>query len=197
MYLVVDVETSDLLKRDVSLADPSQPWAVSIAALLCEPDGTDRDFFATRIRADGRQIRADAQNVHGITSREAGRNGVSELTALGMLIGLAANATYCIGHGIDFDRQVIESLLIRRDKATKMWTRPGLVFVDTMLAGVPVCRIPSGRDDNQFKWPSLDELLATLNLPPRPQPHTAWGDVQATKAAFFALRASNVLEVAA
>lgn len=195
MVLVVDIETSDLLKPGLPLSDSAQPWVCEIAALLCSPEGIDRDFFSTRIRADGRTIRDQARAVHGIGSREAGRSGVSEVTALGFLIGLAAQATICVGHNIEFDRKVIEGVLLRRAKDTATWVRPGLMTVCTMTAGAPFCRLSTA--SGQSKYPTLDELLSALSLPHRPSPHTAWGDVQATKAAYFALRARNVLEAVA
>lgn len=199
MLLIVDSETSDLLKPDLPLGDPGQPWVVSLAAQLCAMDGTVRDFFHVRIRADGRQVRPGAHAVHGISSREAARSGVSEVTAFGMLIGFAAQATYAVGHGIDgFDRRVVESGLISLGKDTAMWTRPGLQFIDTMLVAVPVCQIPSGRDDGQFKWPSLDEASEIiLNEPRREGAHSAWDDCDRARRLFLALRERNCVEIAA
>jgi DNA polymerase III epsilon subunit-like protein len=197
VILFCDVESSDLLRGDLPLGDPAQPWCVSIGAELATNDGESVDFFSTRIRSDGRMIRSCATEVHGITSRQAARQGVSELAALGMLMGFAAQAKIVVGHGIDFDRKVIESQLLRLGKDARMWVRPGLQFVCTMLAAVAICRIPGTGSDGQFKWPKLDETLAALGLPPRPSPHTAWSDLQSTKAAYFALKARNLLEVAA
>lgn len=199
MLLIFDLETSDLLRRDLPLEDPAQPWVVSIGAQLCAMDGAVRDHFHARIRADGRQVRAGAQAVHGVSSRDAARSGVSETVALGMLIGFAAQATYCAGHGIEgFDRKVVESCLIRLGKDTRMWTRPGLQFVDTMLLATPVCRIPSGRDDGQFKWPSLDEACeAILGEPRREGNHSAYEDCDRARRLFIALRERNVVEIAA
>lgn len=199
MLLFFDLETSDLLRRDVPLGDPAQPWIVSIGAQLCAMDGMLRDHFHARIRADGRQVRAGAQAVHGVSSRDAARTGVSETVGLGMLIGFAAQATYCAGHGIEgFDRQVVESVLLRLGKDTRMWTRPGLQFFDTMKLATPVCRIPSGRDDGGFKWPSLDEaLFELLGEPARGGFHSAYEDCDRARRLFLALRERNVVEIAA
>lgn len=199
MILVVDSETSDLLKADLPLGDAAQPWIVSLAAQLCTPEGLVRDFFHIRIRADGRQVRTGAQAVHGISTREAARHGVSEVTAFGMLIGFAAQASYAVGHGIDsFDRRVVESGLIRLGKDTRMWTRAGLQFIDTMLVAAPVCKIPSGRDDGQFKWPSLDEACQSiLDEAPREGAHSAYDDCDRARRLFLALRERNCVEIAA
>lgn len=199
MLLFVDCETSDLLKKDLPLADPSQPWCVSLAAELCDDDGTTRDFLHTRIRSEGRMVRPGAKAVHGINSVDAGRDGVSETAALGVLIGFAAQASTVVGHGVDFDRKVIEGVLIRRGKDTRMWVRPGLSFVDTMLAATPVCRLPHDPPSasGQFKWPSLDSACeAILHELPRAGHHSAWDDCQRAKRLYFALRQLNVLEAA-
>lgn len=199
MLLFIDTETSDLLKKDLPLSDPSQPWACAIAADLCDDDGTTRDFLHTRIRSEGRMIRAGAKAVHGISSSDAGRDGVSETAALGVLIGFAAQVSVVIGHGVSFDRQVIEGLLIRRGKDTRMWMRAGLCFVDTMLAATPVCRLPHDPPSasGQFKWPSLDSACeAILHELPRSGYHSAWDDCQRTKRLYFALRELRVLEAA-
>lgn len=197
MFLAIDVESSDLLKRTLPLDDAAQPWPVSLAAILCDDDGTEQDFFHTRIRSDGRMIRPGAQAVHGIGSSAAGRHGVSEVAALGMLVGFAAQATRLIGHAIEFDRDVIIATLRRLDKDDRMLVRPGLELVDTMKAAAPVCRIPSGRDDGQFKWPTLDEACATvLGEAPRTGPHNAYDDALRARRLYLALVARNVLEAA-
>lgn len=198
MLLVIDTETSDLLKRDVPLHDPSQPWCVAVAAQLCDGDGLALDFIHARIRSDGRQVRPGAERIHGISSRAAARSGISEVVALGVLCGFAAQAEYLIGHGVSFDRQIVESLLLRRGKDTKLWVRPGLSEICTMKTATALCRIPSGRDDNQFKWPSLDEACETiLGEPRREGYHSAYDDCDRARRLFLALRERNCVEVAA
>lgn len=198
MLLFVDLETSDLLKRDLPLDDPSQPWAVTIAAELTDLNGKTRDFFYTRIRADGRRVRDGAAAVHGISSAQAGRDGVNEIAALAMLCGFAAQANYVVGHAIDFDRKVVESLLLRLRKDPKVWVRPGLEFICTMKTATSVCKIEPkvARDDGSYKWPSLDEACEIiLNEPRREGAHDAWDDVQRAKRLFLALRSHNLIEV--
>lgn len=195
--LYFDCESSDLLKRDLPLDDPAQPWAVSIAALL-EVDGVQTDHVHLRIKAEGRHIRPAAEAVHGISSRAAAKGGISEVAALGVLCGLAAQAQVVVGHGIDFDRQVIEGCLMRRGKETRLWTRPGLEFQDTMKAATPFCRIPTDREDGGFKWPALDEACTQLlGEDPRGHVHGAWDDMQRVRRLHRWLMERGALEVAA
>ncbi len=195
--LFVDCETSDLLKRDLPLDDPSQPWCVSIAAVLTVPGRRDQDFHLP-IRAEGRKIRIGAEKVHGVSSREAAMHGVPEVAVLSVLCWLAAQAECVVGHGIDFDRDVITSILLRRGKSSKLWTRPGLTFHDTMKLATPFCRIPSVFDDGGFKWPSLDEACSILlGEPPREGGHAAADDLARTRRVWAWLQDHNAVEEAA
>lgn len=190
MILFVDLETSDLLKPRLPLSDPSQPWAVTVAAELCGIDGAPIAFFHDQVRSEGRPVKAGAEAVHGVSSRQAARDGTNEVVILGHLCGLAARALYLVGHSIEFDRKVIESLLIRRGKDTRLWTRPGLQTLCTMKAATAFCQIKSDppRDDNSYRWPSLDAACLTLlGEPTRQGAHSAWDDMQRAKRLFFAL----------
>lgn len=198
LIMVCDTETSDLPKYELPKGDPTQPWIVSAAAQLCSDDGKMIDHFSSRVLANGRHIRPGAEAVHGITTRSAGRFGISELTVLGVIIGFASQATIVTGFGLEFDRWIIESNLLRLNKDTRMWVRPGLEFVDLMKACAPVCRIPSGRSDGQFKWPTLDEACEIiLGMPPREGDHIVWDDTERARLLYFALRERKILETAA
>lgn len=201
MILFVHLATSDHFKRGLPLTDPSQPWIVALSAELADAEGHALDFLSVRVRAaPGRKIREGAESHHGITSREAARSGISEIVALGMLCGLAAQAKYIVGHGIEFDRLVVESVLLRSGKDSRLWTRPGLEHLDTMTTAAPFCRIVPDppREDGQYKWPTIDEAAgALLGEAPRSPPFRHWDDVQLTKRIFFALQSRQAYELAA
>lgn len=197
MLMVCDVETSDLPRKDLPRGDPGQPWITSAAAMLCQPDGTVVDHFHCRVRSDGRSVRPGAEAVHGISTRSAGRNGVSETTVLGLIAGFADQATHIIGHGIAFDRGIIEDNLVRLNKSTRLFTRTGITFVCTMLASVPVCRLPNPNDfgTGGFKWPTLDEACQIiLGMAPREGFHSAWDDVDRARRLFLELRNRGIVE---
>jgi hypothetical protein len=128
LLLFVDTETSGLFKKNLPLDSDQQPWVVSLAAELCDDVGRQIASINTGIRANGRKITEDARAVHGVSSALAGRTGVSELAALGVLCGresLASQARYVIGHGVSFDRDVITSVLARNKRDATTWVRPG------------------------------------------------------------------------
>lgn len=197
MALLVDIETSDLLRADLPLSDPAQPWACAVAAELCREDGTAVDFISTRIKSEGRAIRAGAEAVHGVSTRMAARAGVSEVAALAILCDFAAQADCLVGYGVPFDRKVVESLLLRRGKDARMWVRPGLQVVDLIPACTAICKLPSEHPSGGYKWPSLDEACERiLRLLPRPGHHNAWDDLVRTKGLWMELRERGALEVA-
>lgn len=195
--LFVDAETSDLLKKHLPLDDDAQPWCVSLAAQLDVP-GQRPQFFNLAIKAEGRKIREGAERVHGVSSRSAAKHGMSEVVVLGALCNLAAQAECVVGHGIGFDRDVITGVLARKGKDSRLWTRPGLAFHDTMLAATPFCRLPSEHEDGGFKWPSLDQACEILlGEPPRDGFHDQWDDLQRTRRLWAWLQEHNAVEVAA
>ncbi len=201
MILLLDLETSGLIKKGLPLDSPEQPWCVSLAAELCDSEGNTLALLSTGIRANGRKIADDARKVHGISSAISGRTGVSELAALGVLCGresFASQALWCVGHGISFDRDVVISLLARHGRDPASWTRPGLQFCDTMTAAAPFCRIPSEHESGGYKWPSLDECcVRLLGEQPREGTHSAIDDLSRTKRLFFWLRSHNAFEMEA
>jgi hypothetical protein len=183
MLLFVDIEASGLIQRDLPLGDPAQPWVVEMAAELVGLDGVRKAGFVDQIKAEGRQV-AEGR---AITSRQW-EDGSSEVAVLGHLCQLAARATYLVGHGIAFDRTVVESLLIARGKDTRLWVRPGLESRCTMRAATPFCRMPhvEPKERGGFRWPSLDEAAEILcGLPPGPR--SAESDLAKTKAVYFEL----------
>lgn len=201
MLLFIDCETSGLIKRNLPLDSAEQPWCCQIAAELCDEVGNQLACLNTRIRANGRTIDEGARNVHGVSSALAGRTGVSELSALGVLCGresLASQARYAIGHGIEFDRDVVTSVLARHGRDATTWTRPGLEFIDTMKAAAPFCKLPSDHDSGGYKWPSLDEACQILlGESPRVGHHDAWSDITRCKHLFFWLRLRGAFEMEA
>jgi len=196
MILIFACATSDVLRTDLSLDDPGQPWICEIAAELIDAQGNPLASFWSPVKSEGRKIRDGAAAVHGISSRDAAKRGISEISALGMLVGLAAQARYAVGHGIQFDKDVVTSLLMRLGKKPDIWTRPGLSFLDTMIPATAACKIPSEHESGTYKWPSLDEAgTIILGEEPRDGHHSARDDVQRTKRLFLELKRQNLIEV--
>ena len=203
MLLFIDVETSGLLRRDLPPDDPGQPWVISLAAELCDVDGNQLAIINTAIRANGRTISEGARAVHGVSSRDAGHTGISELAALAVLCGresFVSQATHLIGHNIDFDVGVIEGVLLRCGREASALRRPGLQTACTMKAATPFCKIAPAkpRDDGSYKWPSMNECRTMLlGKPANDGLHGALQDMLDAKELYFWLRERGAFEVVA
>jgi DNA polymerase-3 subunit epsilon len=196
-FLFFDIETSDLLRRDIPLGDQNQPWIVSIAAELVDSDGNHIAGMDTKIRSDGRRIRAGAEEVHGISNRAAARSGRNEIVALGFLIGLATEADYAVAYTGEFSRDCVSSVLMRRGKSVEIWCRPGLQFIDCKQAAAPFCKIPAPGDKGGYARPPLAIAVKNIldeDIPERPEPRQK---IQYTKRIFFKLLELKALDIAA
>lgn len=201
MLLFVDCETSGLLKKNLPLEDPNQPWVVSLAAQLCDGTGNELAAIRTGIRANGRAIASDASAVHGISSRKAAYTGVAEKSALRLLCGkesFVSQARYVVGHGMQFDKAVITSLILRNGWDASVWTRPGVEFCCTMLAAAPFCKLASEHESGSYRWPSLDDACRILlGEEPRAGAHDAWDDLRRCRSLFFWLRGRGAFDLEA
>lgn len=197
--LFINCQTSGLFKKGLALDDPNQPWVCSIAAELTNDSGDQLAAIRTGIRAGDRKVTEGAQKVHGISSQLASRTGVSELSALGVLCGresFASQARYVVGHGLQFDKDVITSVLARNGRDAKTWVRAGLQFIDTMTAAAPFCKLKSEHESGAYRWPNLDEACKVLlGEEPRAGVHDAWNDLHRCKALFFHLRERGAFDL--
>jgi DNA polymerase III subunit alpha len=196
MIVALDLETSGLPAANAEIGSQQYPWAVSAACVLFNFDGRDLAIFGSRIRADGRTISPGAQAIHGISAREAGRSGIPEVIALGVVCSYAAEARYIVGFNIDFDRKILESALIRLGKDPRKITRPGLQLVDLMKPAAAFCRLPSEHHSGGYKWPTLSDALQKIrNERPRTGQHDALRDAMAAKRLFLSLHHRKALDV--
>ncbi len=179
MLLVVDTETSGLLRDDLPADDPSQPHLVQLGAQLFDRQGARRANLTTLIKPEGWSIEPQAEAVHGISAQTCQRYGVSVVFALGVLQGLVACSTRVVAHNMNFDRKVIAAAIHRAGGQGLWWSRAGGRMVCTMEAATPVLKL-EGKFGHKF--PSLAEAMAGL-CPAFPfdERHDAEADVMATR----------------
>jgi DNA polymerase III epsilon subunit-like protein len=198
VILSIDCETSNLPTREMAVTDKQYPWPVRIGAALFDDNGRDQAIFSTGIRADGRSIAPDAQNVHGISTRQANKSGIPELVALSVICHLASEASLLVGFNVEFDRDILVAAIIRHDQDPRRLLRPGLRLVDLMKPCAPFCKLPTDHDSGSYRWPSLDDASRILlGEEERTGPHTDWDDLQRAKRLFFWLRDRGALDIAA
>jgi hypothetical protein len=198
--LILDLETNGLVRRDLDLDDPGQPFAVRIAAEHVLRNGRRMNAIDLTVKPDGRPMKAGAEAVHGISGRMAQQWGLRENTALIFLAELARVVEVVVTFST-FDPIIIESLMLRLEKSLgkptgtfrNRWIRPGLVFLNVQHPSAQqVCKIPATWDPADMKWPTLDEAsMAILGEPPREGEHDAWDDLGRLRRIFFKLAADG------
>lgn len=200
--LAIDLETSGLPPKGVSIGDPQYPWMVEVGAVLfplpsLPPADAGEFIFSTRvIAADGRQIQAGAAAVHGITTRDAGRFGVSEVVALGVICGYARNARWITGFNVAFDRDIVHSALILLKKDPTAFTRRGLQIVDLLPPATAACKLPSDHESGGYRWPKLSTAMnMLLGEEPSEGKHRALPGAQSAQRLFAFLHARGMLDI--
>ncbi len=205
MILFLKIDTSGLIRRDLPLRDPLQPWAVKVAAELTDASGERLNAIDLLIKADGRSIKPKAQEVHGIDARQAEQIGVKEAYALAILADLAGKASVAVSYAA-FDTVVIDSLLLRmavshgkhEEIYLRRWRRPGLAFLNLQAPACQVaCAIPD-TETEEYRWPTLDEACGRLLGEEEPnEDHTVWRELERARRLYFHLREKGHFEDAA
>lgn len=199
--LFLDIESSGLYRKDLSIDDPAQPWAQEIAAALCNDAGMMINFFRFIVKADGRTAKEGAVKVHGITALASSQIGIPEPRVLGALTDMLKTAPMDVALRVvtfgDFDGKVLSSLFARfalsQNKPSNAFDRlflrrPYIEFVNLQHPFCQqACKLPSEFEDGgDFKWPSLEEACEImLGMPPREGLHDAWEDVLRLKGLYF------------
>lgn len=189
--LLLDTKTSGLYLENLKMDDPQQPWVPSLAAALITKAGTFVSHMSFLIKAEGRKIKANAFNEHGITDVACSQYGVPEPRVLGLLTDLLKTAPMSalrvVTYG-DLDPKILGSLLARfaisQNKPSttfdRLWlARPGIELIDIMKPyAQQVCKLPPTVEGLDYKWPSLSEAAEiVLARPPRPGLSDAWDDL--------------------
>jgi DNA polymerase III epsilon subunit-like protein len=194
--LAIDTETTGLFDKKLAIDAPEQPHILQLGAVLFAGDGsvvTRIDGLLIKPRDDWHLARK-AEEVHGISLMKAKRYGVDEVMGLGLIVNLARTVRTVVGHGIEFDRDVIVSCLMRLGKSPELIRRPGLEWIDTMKIATQVCQLPGILDDGSFKYPKLSEASEHLLGKPQPTPHSAGADAALAGEIFFKLREMGLIE---
>lgn len=154
MILVIDAETSGLLRDDLPAESPEQPHLVQIGAHLFDPTYEPLCILETLIRPNGWSIEPEAYAVHGIDEARCSRFGIDVRVALAALQQMSVRARVIVAHHMNFDRKIIAAQLARIGSDGSWWQRQSAKFRCTMEMSVEHCRIPG---EFGLKYPSLAE----------------------------------------
>jgi DNA polymerase III subunit epsilon len=188
-FLVFDFETTGLIRDRLPDDHEDQPHPVSVAGILFDEDGTELKVLHRLVRPEGWVIPAAATAVHGITTEQALREGVSETHAVLALLSLADRADERIAHNEAFDSRIMAICLAR---LARRWLlqRHGC----TMAATRDICRLPptermiAAGYGHGYKAPKLTEAHEHVLGRPLEGAHDALADARGCMAVFLELR---------
>jgi len=186
MYLIFDTETTGLPKSFKAPVSDTDNWprVVQIAWQLHDEWGNlieQQDFL---IKPDGYNIPFESEQIHGISTELAEKEGQDLSLVLQKFNDVLDKAKFVVGHNIEFDRKVTGSEFYRKNIQTDLLQKKVL---DTMTEKTAtLCQLPGGRN-GRFKLPRLGELYNHLFQTDFVEAHNATADVEATARVFFEL----------
>lgn len=189
--LFYDTETTGLPNRSKGLTDPCQPRVTQLG-FLYEEDGKDVFELDTLIKPTGPewQISATAQALTGITREQCEAEGTPLGEVMDIFVDYAASADVLICHNVAFDSLIMqmEAKRLAPDLDDTRAIFEGSPHVCTMLAALPICRIPKKNPrQNGWKWPKLEEAYRYFYNEPLDGAHNAMVDILATRRVFRTL----------
>ena len=186
MYLIFDTETTGLPKRwNAPLTDTDNwPRCVQIAWQLHDAMGQCIEHQDFLIRPDDFNIPYDSEQIHGISTALAQKEGVPLLTVLETFNAAMAKAQFIVGQNVGFDLNIMGCEYYRMQVDTSLNEMPVLDTCTETTASL--CQIPGGRG-GKFKLPTLTELHQHLFDKPFAEAHNATADVEATTRCFLEL----------
>ena len=169
-------------------ATSNWPRVVQIAWVLLDIDrGTPLESVSCLVQPNGFTIPADAEEVHGISTERARREGSPLPQVLERFSGALARADCLVAHNVNFDTKVVGAEYVRQGHADPVAPKPSRC---TMTESTDYCQLP-GRYG--YKWPTLQELHEKLFAERFEDAHDAATDVRACTRCYLALRERGVM----
>ena len=186
MYLIFDTETTGLPKRwDAPVSDTDNwPRCVQIAWQLHDEMGGLIEQFDTLVRPEGFNIPYDSEQIHGISTDLALREGKPLEEVLKAFEETLGKTRFLVGQNVGFDINVMGAEFLRVLGQNPLEAYPVLDTCTEETA--ELCRLPGGRG-GKFKLPTLTELHQHLFGEPFEEAHNASADVEATTRCFLEL----------
>ena len=186
MYLIFDTETTGIPRNKYAPLTDFDNWPrlVQLAWQMHGPTGNLLNRGNLIVRPDGFDIPFKAQQVHGISTERATREGKALDDVLGAFMSDLESSSVIVGHNIEFDIAIIGAELLRRSKKNERLLQAKKF--DTSTETIAFCSLPGG-PGGRFKMPKLNELHQKLFAKDVLDAHDAAYDVEATARCFFEL----------
>ena len=185
MYLIFDTETTGLPRNWSAPLNDLDNWprVIQIAWQLHDVDGALIEAKDYLIQPRGFNIPFKAQDIHGISTDLALRDGLLLEEVIQKFVNVLARTKFLIGHNLKFDTNVLGAEFIRAGINPKLLEMPVLDTCTPRSAQVTKIK---GRG-NSFKIPKLSELHIKLFGEEFKEAHNATADVEASARCFWEL----------
>lgn len=192
MYLIFDTETTGIPRNKTAPLTDFENWPrlVQIAWQLHDFDGKLLTQQNHLVKPDGFDIPFKAEQVHGISTARAVKEGRDLLEVLNIFLRDLEKTKQLVGHNIEFDINIIGAEMLRQNLAPENFLQ--LPRVDTGIASIEFCQLAGGIG-GKLKMPRLEELYQKLFGQGFGDAHDASYDVDATAKSFFGLMKKKVI----
>lgn len=182
-YLIFDTETSGLPQKGAGLA--GQPWLLQLGAILLDEQYAPLEELNVLVNyGHDVPIHPKAAEAHGITNERCRAQGLPPSEVFLKFESMRRNAEVLVAHNKEFDDQIWATFAERLGQPT---CRPASYC--TMLAMVPIMRIPFKTKRPGWKWPNLMEAYGHVTGGQKfDGAHDAMADVRAVVEVFKWLR---------
>ena len=198
-YLFYDTETSGFITSKKTFDDPTQAFAVQLAALLCDSSGNELAEVNQIIKAKGRFIDPRTTEIHGITNEIADSKGIEENEVLEEYAKLLETEPMRICHNVKFDEKFLDQMFQRNLPKLTDYGRSRYYLENTLFCTMSDKRIKTWCDarnvKGHIKAPRLDELYQKLFEKDFEDAHDAMADTRATKDCFYELIKRGIIEI--
>jgi DNA polymerase-3 subunit alpha len=186
MYLIFDTETTGVPHNKTAPISDLENWPrlVQLAWQLHDAHGKLISIQNHIIKPDGFDIPFKAEQIHGISTARATREGVEVTKVLAAFQKDMDRAKVLVGHNIEFDINIIGAELLRKSLSTDALLNTDKV--DTGIVSIEYCQLAGGVG-GKLKMPRLLELHEKLFGKGFGDAHDASYDVAATARCFFGL----------
>lgn len=200
-YVFFDTETTGFPKPNRPANDPSQPYIVQLAAMLCDEQARVLGSFNCIVNNDV-EIPEEASNVHGITREMCAAVGHRPDFVLECFLHFCARAGLFVAHNRKFDMAIMETAFARSVLLGTSWKPLAMPGFCTMEAAAPIVNLPPTPKMRAAgfikpKPPKLCECIEHFFGEKLEGAHDAMVDVNACKRIFFHLKGLGKAQVAA
>lgn len=113
MILVIDTETTGLLRMGEPADAPGQPRMASFAGIVWNDAGEEEETLYALFQPDGWDMPPETSAINGLTNEKLREHGVPVGDVLPVIREMILRADWIVSYGIDFDLKVIRGELRR------------------------------------------------------------------------------------